>query len=85
MNFLERAAAVVLAARGAVMFAALCAMGTAAQERPAAPDLILHNALVLTVDAGFSRAEAVAVAGERIMAVGSRTRRCGRWPAPIRG
>lgn len=36
-----------------------------------APDLILHNAQVLTVDDSFSIAEAVAVTGDRISAVGS--------------
>jgi predicted amidohydrolase YtcJ len=34
-------------------------------------DLILHNAKVLTVDANFSVAEAVAIKGDRILAVGS--------------
>jgi predicted amidohydrolase YtcJ len=35
------------------------------------PNLILHNARVLTMDAAAPRAEAVAVAGNRILAVGS--------------
>ena len=35
------------------------------------PDLILHNARVLTMDNDAPRAEAVAVAGNRILAVGS--------------
>ncbi len=34
-------------------------------------DLILHNGKVVTVDAGFSTAEAVAITGNRITAVGS--------------
>ena len=34
-------------------------------------DMILHNANVLTVNADFDRAEAVAIAGEHILAVGS--------------
>ena len=34
-------------------------------------DLILHNAKVLTVDNNFSVAEAVAIKGDRILAVGS--------------
>jgi predicted amidohydrolase YtcJ len=36
-----------------------------------APDLVLHNANFLTMDARRPRAEAVAIAGERIVAVGS--------------
>lgn len=35
------------------------------------PDLILHNGNVLTVDAGFRRARALAVTGNRISAVGA--------------
>ena len=38
-------------------------------NRPA--DLILENGNVVTVDADFSRAEAIAIVGERILAVGS--------------
>jgi hypothetical protein len=37
----------------------------------AAPDLILHDAVVLTMNADAPRAAAIAVAGERIVAVGS--------------
>ncbi len=40
------------------------------QERDPA-DLIVHNAKVLTVDAKFTTAEAIAVRGDRIIAVGS--------------
>lgn len=40
-----------------------------AQERT--PDLILHNARIYTVDARNSIAEAVAIAGDRIVRVGS--------------
>ena len=36
-----------------------------------APDLILHNGKIVTVDAGFSIAQAVAIRGERFVAVGS--------------
>ena len=36
-----------------------------------APDLILHNGKVVTVDAGFSIASAVAIRGERVVAVGT--------------
>jgi predicted amidohydrolase YtcJ len=38
-----------------------------------APDLILHNGKILTVDADFSIAQAVAITGQRITAVGSNT------------
>jgi predicted amidohydrolase YtcJ len=36
-----------------------------------APDTVVYNAQVLTVDAGFSVAQAVAVTGDRLVAVGS--------------
>ena len=35
------------------------------------PDLIFHNGKIVTVDAGFSIAQAVSVAGDRIVAVGT--------------
>ena len=35
------------------------------------PELILHNANFLTMDEGNARAEAVAIAGGRFLAVGS--------------
>src|SRR5690606_40391770 len=41
-------------------------------ERPMTPEMILTNARVLTMDPARPRAEAVAVAGGRIAAVGSR-------------
>ncbi|HLY18279.1 MAG TPA: amidohydrolase [Bryobacteraceae bacterium] len=44
------------------------ALGRAAQT---APDLILYNANVMTVDAAEPRAQAVAIAGGRFLAVGS--------------
>lgn len=44
---------------------------TAARQPQAPPDLVLVNGHVLTVDRTFSTAEAVAVTGERITAVGS--------------
>src|SRR5688572_28334308 len=40
-------------------------------QAPAVPDLILHNARVYTVDARNSGAEAVAIAGDLILQVGS--------------
>lgn len=39
--------------------------------RPAAPDVVLVNAVVITADPAFSIAEAVAISGARIMAVGT--------------
>jgi predicted amidohydrolase YtcJ len=39
--------------------------------RPPAPDLVLHNARVITVDRSFTIAEAVAIGGDRFMAVGN--------------
>lgn len=39
--------------------------------RPPAPDLVIYNANVITVDRSFLVTEAVAIAGDRIMAVGS--------------
>lgn len=44
----------------------------AAAAQPAAPpDLVLYGGTVLTVDRSFSHAEAVAIAGDRILAVGT--------------
>jgi predicted amidohydrolase YtcJ len=40
-------------------------------QAPAAPDLILSNGKIITVDERFSIAQAVAVRGERIVAVGT--------------
>jgi len=57
--------------RGAVVLATILALTHCASspESPVA-DLILHNARVITVDQGFSIVQAVAVAGDRIIAVG---------------
>jgi predicted amidohydrolase YtcJ len=46
-------------------------LGTAATGFAQAPDAIYHNAKVITVNAGFDIAEAVAVANGRILGVGS--------------
>jgi predicted amidohydrolase YtcJ len=54
----------------AVRRALLLATGLAASAAHAAPDYILHNAKIVTVDANFSIAEAVAVEQGRILAVG---------------
>jgi len=53
----------------------------AAQEPMA--DLILHNGKVLTVDDNFTIAQAVAIAGNKIIAVGTNDE-VPRRPAPIR-
>ena len=42
-----------------------------ALRQDAVPDLIYYNANVLTMDAAQPRAEALAIAGERLLAVGS--------------
>jgi hypothetical protein len=39
--------------------------------QPPVPTVVLYNGKVITVDAAFSIAEAVAIAGERVMAVGT--------------
>lgn len=46
----------------------MCAAATTMGQ---APDLIVHNAKIVTVDARFSMAQAMAVRGERIVAVGT--------------
>lgn len=43
----------------------------ASQPAAAPPDLVLYGGTVLTVDRTFSKAEAIAIAGERILAVGA--------------
>jgi len=45
--------------------------GQAQLPRPTAPSLVLYNAKVITVDAAFSLAEAVAIGGDRVIAVGT--------------
>src|SRR5262245_52812057 len=47
------------------------ALVTAQQPSPAAPDLVLSNGKVITVDERFTIAQAIAVKGDRIVAVGS--------------
>ena len=57
----------------AILGASACGAAGACNERPPihSADLIITNAKVWTVDAATPRAEAIAVAGERIAAVGS--------------
>jgi predicted amidohydrolase YtcJ len=44
---------------------------TLSKGSPAAPDLIVHNAVVLTMDPDMPKASALAVTGDRFVAVGS--------------
>jgi predicted amidohydrolase YtcJ len=57
-----------------------CALCVLAQTQPAA-DLIIENAHVWTVDSSRPEAEAVAVLGDRIVAVGS-NQQVGAWRGP---
>ena len=52
-------------------FLALCAFALPAYVTAAPPDLIFHSGKIVTVDEQFSIAEALAVEGSRIAAVGS--------------
>jgi predicted amidohydrolase YtcJ len=55
----------------AALLIALAAAPTVAQAQVSAPDIILSNGKIITVDNRFSIAQAVAVKGERIVAVGT--------------
>ena len=48
-----------------------CATGPAPALKPEAPDLVLYNGKIVTVDAAFSIAQAVAIRGDRFVAVGT--------------
>ena len=63
--------------------AILCGAGWV-RAQASAPDLILTNGKIITVDDRFTIAQAVAVKGDRIVAVGS-TRRSRRWRRRRRG
>jgi hypothetical protein len=54
-----------------MMFAAAVALAGAPAAWAVDADLILHNGKILTVDAGFSVQQAVAIRGDRIAAAGS--------------
>ena len=60
----------------------LVATGVSAQQGP--PDIILSNGKIITVDDRFTIAQAVAVRGDRIVAVGT-NRRSRAWRARTRG
>jgi predicted amidohydrolase YtcJ len=64
----------MIAARYVALVVALfVTAGRASTSVVAPPDLILHNGNIVTVDAAFSHAEAVAVRDGRFVAVGSNT------------
>lgn len=63
--------AVLRRALAILVFAAVPFTGRAQLPRPAAPTLVLYNAKVITVDSDFSIAQAVAIAGDRVVAVGT--------------
>jgi predicted amidohydrolase YtcJ len=56
---------------GVVFSVALVATNAQVLPRPPAPDLVLLNGKIITVDRDFSIHEAVAIAGDRIMTVGN--------------
>ena len=56
---------------GTAILGAAWAIGLAAQPDSTPADLIIHNAMIYTVNAKQPRAEAIAVRGQRIAAVGS--------------
>src|SRR5437879_9151891 len=55
----------------AILSAAILAAWPGALVRAQAPDLILHNGKVVTVDPEFSIAQALAIRGDRFVAVGT--------------
>ncbi len=61
---------------GGAIVAAVCvaAWSASTAAQPPAPDLVFYNGRVITVDRAFSVAEAVAVTGDRITAVGASAR-----------
>src|SRR3984957_6205243 len=65
--------------RGLLQLAAVltCALSLAAQSKPAA-DLIIQNARIWTVDPSLPNADAVAIVGDRIVAVGGAAQ-VGAW------
>jgi len=60
-----------LGAIGAVVLFAISGATGMLQAQPPAPDLVLSNGKIITVDERFTIAQAVAIKGNRIVAVGS--------------
>jgi predicted amidohydrolase YtcJ len=51
----------------------LASLACSAREEPAfSPDRVLHSGKIVTVDDAFSTAEALAIAGDRVVAVGDK-------------
>ena len=63
-------ASLLRTSNAAIFVVALCASPAGAQVPALVPDLILHNGKIVTVDDQFSLAEALAIRGDRIVAVG---------------
>ena len=53
-----------------VMFATACAISVVRAQQ-AAPDVVLTNGKIITVDERFTIAQAVAVRGDRVVAAGT--------------
>lgn len=68
---LVRRTALITLAMTALAACSANKLGTAPTATGEAADLVLRNGQVLTIDAGFSKAQAVAIRGDRILAVGS--------------
>ncbi len=71
-----------------LLLAALLATSLGLEAQQAAPDLILSNGKIITVDDTFSIAQAVAVRGDRIVAVGSNAAKAkgpGQWVFTLGG
>ena len=67
----ERSRGVIRTALVILLAAAALSAQRPILPRPPAPDLVLLNGKVITVDRGFSVQQAVAIIGDRIMAVGN--------------
>jgi hypothetical protein len=72
-GFLVAAGSAAAAGAGAAFSSAVAAQGSTAPAQPAGPlaDVILKNGRVITVDGPFTIASAIAIAGSRILAVGT--------------
>jgi hypothetical protein len=70
-GFLKKAGTAVAASCAASPTAPVQSQTATAQPATSLADLVLKNAKVITVDRDFNIARAVAIAGDRILAVGS--------------